>query len=218
MVDVLFVESRKFFDISKLQLERLDNLPDGQIGLAGTVQYLELLEIVKKYLENKGREVVIKQGAFYDGHVVGCQPQAFDNDCAVLLLLCDGKFHAMNNAIILKRGMFIFNGEELLEIKDVEIDKYYKKLKNKQTKFLVNEKVGLLVSTKIGQRSLNYLNVKEKIESMGKKVYVFESDNIDINEFINFNDVKIFVNTSCFGLAMDDNSIINLADVVEFFN
>ncbi len=218
MNDVLFVEFRRKFDVSELNLKRLLDLPDGSISLAATVQYLDLIKIVKKYLEENGKNVIVKDGAYYDGHVLGCQPQAFDLDSDVLLLLCDGKFHAMNNAIILNKGMFVFNGNELLEVKDSEVNEYYERLKKRQTKFLVNKKIGLLVSIKYGQKSLNYLNVKKKLENNGKSVYVFEADDINISEFENFNDIKIFVNTACFGLGMDDNRIINLADVVQFLD
>ena len=83
-------------------------------------------------------------------------------------------------------------------------------------KFLNEEKVGLIISTKQGQKTLAYGAMKNKIEKLGKKVFLFESDNIDIGELENFNDIKIWINTACFGLALDDSKIINFNDIMEF--
>ena len=40
--------------------------------------------------------------------------------------------------------------------------------------------------------------------------------NINTDEFENFPQVQMWVNSACFGLARDDKRIINLSDVVEF--
>lgn len=216
MSDILFVESRKKFGLN-LNFNLLERLSGNKIAVAATVQYLDLLPFVKNYLEGLGKKVIVQKGAYYDGHVVGCQPQAFDLTCDSFLLLCDGKFHALNNALIINREIFVFDGENLLKVSKSEIEKYQKKINLKKNKFLINEKIGLLVSNKIGQKSLAIEQVKENIEKLGKKCYIFECDNIDISEFENFNDIKIFVNTACFGLGIDDNRIINLTDILEFF-
>ena len=88
--------------------------------------------------------------------------------------------------------------------------------RGKKKKFLLADKVGLLVSVKWGQNFKMVNEVKERFLKMGKIVYVFEADNIDVNEFENYTDIGMFVNTACFGLARDDNRIINLQDVLEF--
>jgi diphthamide biosynthesis enzyme Dph1/Dph2-like protein len=60
--------------------------------------------------------------------------------------------------------------------------------------------------------------VKKNIGKIGKKVYVFEADNINVAEFENFPQIQIWVNTACFGIARDDMRVINLADILEFLN
>ena len=45
---------------------------------------------------------------------------------------------------------------------------------------------------------------------------MFETNNIDTNEFENFPQIQMWVNTACFGIARDDMRIINLADIIEF--
>ncbi len=214
MVDVFYVETRKKID--SLNLSVLDSILGKTISLAATVQYLDILPTVQRYLEKRGHNVVVKDGAYYKGHVVGCQAQAFDLDSDDFLLLCDGSFHGLNNALLINKEINVFNGESLIKIEQKDLDKYYKEIKLKQNKFLINNKVGLLISNKMGQKSLSSDIVKNNIEKLGKKLYIFECDNVDIGEFENFNDIKIFVNTACFGLGIDDKRIINLHDIIEF--
>ena len=216
MTKILFVEARRKFDLNEIDFSSLDKLPTGEISLAATVQYLNLIDPIKKYLESKGRKVFVEKGAYYEGHVLGCNPSAFDKSKEVLLLLCDGKFHALNNSIILDRPIYVFNTRTLEHIGEEDLAFYRKKVKSKQMKFLNEEKVGLILSTKQGQKTLASGAMKDKIEKLGKKVFLFESDNIDTGELENFNDIKIWINTACFGLALDDSKIINFNDIMEF--
>lgn len=215
MVELMFIEVRKRYN-EEVDFASLDSISGERISLAASVQYLDLLPVVKEYLERKGKVVLVKKGAYYDGHVVGCQPQAFDMSGEDFLLLCDGIFHALNNALIIDREIYVFNGEVLTKVKKEDLMKYTQKIQRKKNKFLINKNIGLLVSNKIGQKSNSILKIKRMIEKLGKNVYVFETDNVDISEFENFRDIKIFVNTACFGLGIDDDRIINLEDVTEF--
>lgn len=216
MSDVLYIDARLRFSEWKIDFSALDDLPEGSVSLAATVQYLDLIEAVEESLKDKGRKVKVKRGAFYEGHVLGCNASAYDKSADVFLLLCDGKFHAMNNAILMDKEVYVFNSKTLEKVNRKEIDDYYRKLEGKKKKFLVSDKIGLLVSVKWGQNFKAISAVRDRMEKMGKRVYVFEADNIGVGEFENFQDVGIFVNTACFGLARDDNRIVNLQDVLEF--
>ena len=100
----------------------------------------------------------------------------------------------------------------------MNIDEHNKKTLTKQKKFLTAKTLGLLVSSKYGQKQKAIHNIREQIEKQNKKVYIFETDNINTNEFENFPQVQMWVNTACFGLARDDMRIINLADILEFLD
>lgn len=218
MVNVEFIEFRKKFDLDKINFKLLDALPQGDVSLGASVQYLDFLKPVKDYLEKQNRKVIIQKGSYYDGQVLGCNSNAFNVTCDVLLLLCDGKFHALNNAISLNKEIYVFNGTKLDKVQDDELKVYFKKIQGKQMKYLNSEKIGILVSNKKGQFSSGAFKIKERIENSGKKVYVFFGDSLSVNEFENFPDIDIWVNTACFGLAMDNNKIINLSDILEFLN
>jgi len=212
----LFIEAKRKFKDSDIKLELLDKLTGKTIALAATIQYIELIPKVKKYLESKGKKVIVKQGAYYRGHVLGCNSSAFDKSADTLLMITDGKFHAINNAIQLQKEIYVFTTNTLEKIEKKEIYDHNKKTQTKQKKYLLADTVGLLVSTKHGQHQKGIHNIRDKIEKKNKKVYVFEANNIDTNEFENFPQIQMWVNTACFGLARDDMRIINLADILEF--
>lgn len=215
-MEILHIEARKKVDLSAVNWEVLDGLDLKEVSLAASVQYLDFLEEVKSYLEKKGVRVVVRKGAFHDGQVLGCNANAFDSSAETLLLLCDGKFHALNNAIRLGREIFVFNGDSVDKVSLNEVEKAKAKIKGKQVKFLSAKKIGLLVSTKFGQESKNYVAVAKRIEALNKEVYVFVTDNIDAGEFENFNYIDFWVNTACFGIGLDDSRIVNLQDILEF--
>lgn len=215
-VRVLFIETKRKFKDSDIKLELLDKLPGKTIALAATIQYIELLPKVKSYLESKNKKVIIKKGAYYEGHILGCNSSALDKSADTLLMITDGTFHAMNNAIQLQKPIYVFSGNTLDKIEQKEIDAHNKRTLTKQKKYLLADNIGLLVSSKHGQHQGAIHNIKKQIEKKNKKVYVFESNNIDTNEFENFPQIQMWINTACFGLARDDMRIINLADILEF--
>jgi diphthamide biosynthesis enzyme Dph1/Dph2-like protein len=213
-MEKLFVEARKKF--KEVDYSALDELKGKNISLAATIQYLDLIPEVKKYLESKGKKVLIKKGAFYDAHVLGCNPNAFDVKADTLLLITDGKFHAMNNAINLEKEIYVFTTKKLEKITKEDIEANLRKIKGKKNKFLHAEKVGLILTTKYGQKHNQIFNIKKKIEKLGKKVFIFETDNISLGELENFPGIQIWVNTACYGLGLDDLRIVNLKDILEY--
>ncbi len=216
MKKTLFIEVRKKFDLNKVKFELLDKLPGKAVSLAGTIQYLDLVPKVKRYLEKQGRKVIIKKGAYYGAHVIGCNASAFDKNADNLLLLSDGKFHALNNAVILNKEIYVFSGEVLEKFEQKEIDKILKRKRGNQSKFLNSDSVGILSTIKPGQNFKAIKELKSKIEKINKKAYVFEADNINLSELDNFPDIKIWINTACYGLDMDDVRVVNLFDILEF--
>jgi diphthamide biosynthesis enzyme Dph1/Dph2-like protein len=215
-MEVLHIEARKKFDFDKINWKALDELNLEQVSLAASVQYLDLLVEVKNYLEEHGIEVIVREGAYHKGQILGCNANAFDENAKTLLLLCDGKFHAVNNAIRLGREIFVFNGENVDKVSVDDVEKEKARIKGRKVKFLSSEKIGLLVSTKFGQESKGWKVVAERIEAKGKEVYVFMTDNIDTGEFENFNYIDFWVNTACFGIGLDDKRVVNLQDILEF--
>jgi diphthamide biosynthesis enzyme Dph1/Dph2-like protein len=217
-METLFIEARRKFKDSDIDWGLLNKVPGRNVSLAATIQYIDLVPKAKAYLERLGKNVVVRKGAYYDGHVLGCNSSALDRDSESILVITDGTFHAINNAIQLQRPVYIFTTNTLEKIEQRDIDIHNKKTLTKQKKFLMADNVGLLVSTKHGQNQKAIHKVKKNIEKTGKRAYVFESNNINIAEFENFPQIQIWVNTACFGIGRDDMRVINLADILEFLN
>ncbi|MFH0712114.1 MAG: diphthamide synthesis protein [archaeon] len=212
----LFIEAKKKFKDENINLKLLNELKGKTISLAATIQYIDLIPKVKTYLEKQGKKVIIKQGAHHEAHVLGCNSSALDKSADTILIITDGKFHAINNAIQIQKEIYIFDTENLTKIKKKEIELHKKKTLAKKKIFLSINTVGLLISTKPGQKNKTIEQIRKKIEKLKKKVYIFEGDTINPTELENFPQIKIWVNTSCPGLALDDKRIINLADILEF--
>jgi len=212
----LFMETRRKFKDAEINLSLLDTLQGKTISLAATIQYIDLIPKVKSYLESLNKKVIIKQGAHHKAHILGCNSTALDKTSDTLLIITDGKFHAINNAIQLQKEIFVFNTKTLDKVTQAEIDTHNTKTLTKQKKFLSAKFVGLLASTKHGQHHKQIHKIKKKIQALNKKVYTFESNSINTAEFENFPQIQIWVNTACFGLARDDMQIINLQDITQF--
>lgn len=214
-MEILHIEARKKF--KNINLEQLNKFSKKTISIAATVQYIDLIPQIKKYLEKKNNRIILKKGAYHKSQVLGCNPSAFDKSADILLLIADGKFYAKNNAIKLDKELYIFNSKTLEKITKQDIAKYQNKIKNKINKFFHFKKIGLIVSTKTGQQYNKATELKKKIEELDKDVYIFQTDTIALSELENFPQIKIWINTACYGLALDSNNILNYQDILKFF-
>lgn len=212
----LFIETKRKFKDTDIKLSLLNTLKGKTISLAATIQYLDLIPKIKTYLESIGKKVIIKQGAHHKAHILGCNSTALDKTADQLLIITDGKFHAMNNAIQIQKPITVFTTQTLEEVTQEDIDKHNKKTLAKQKKFLLSEQVALILSTKHGQHHKQISKIKDKIEKLNKKVYIFETNNINTQEFENFPQIQLWINTACYGLARDDPRIVNLQDIIQF--
>ena len=52
----------------------------------------------------------------------------------------------------------------------------------------------------------------KKLRKKGKEVYVFICDEVDVNQFENFN-IQSWINTACSGLANDNPQVININEL-----
>ena len=97
-----------------------------------------------------------------------------------------------------------------LDKKKIEI--YKKRKKGAMIKFLSGKNIGVLVSTKPGQKyplkQLEFLEKKYK----DKKFYFFITDNIDFNQLENFPFIDSWINTACPRLE-EDFSLVNILEL-----
>jgi 2-(3-amino-3-carboxypropyl)histidine synthase len=202
------------FAISENLKFQLAKIPD-KIGLVSTVQFSNFLPIMKKQLEDLGREVHISGG----GTFLGCNAINAENifdKVDAFLYVGSGKFHPLQMALKLKDKKRIFllhpEAEKISELNWKEVEDFKKKREIINARALSSDELGLLVSIKPGQCNLSEaLKFKENFEKQGKKAYLFLFDNFDETQIENWNKLT-YVNTACPGLALD-KKFVNLRDL-----
>lgn len=199
---VLYIKSKQKNLISGLSKSELKKLPK-KLFLAYSIQYIDLAKKIKKQLQDSK----IKVDKFQQ--VLGCSQV---NTKLPILLVGTGRFHA-TNLYVQSPQIFILEGNKIIKIPSSEIEKIKIRKRTALMKFLKADNIGILVTTKPGQENLNKaIKLKQKLSKQGKIPYIFMSNNIEITQFENFN-IQSWINTACVGLAMDNQNIINIADI-----
>jgi len=166
----------------------------GKIGLVSTVQYLDQLEKASKIIKNS---VLV-------GQVLGCKIN-IDKDVDCILFVGSAYFHPIEIAVKSNKPTYILNPltNKLSKVSDKEINDYKKRIKGKQLRFLSSKNKATLVCVKPGQNNLK--------QALKLKYPIFLFNNLDENEFENFPDVDIFINTAC--SRIDNKKVINLENL-----
>jgi 2-(3-amino-3-carboxypropyl)histidine synthase len=126
-------------------------------------------------------------------------------------LIGSGKFHAINLALQ-NNLIYILEGNKISKLEKEEIEKIKTKRKVARSKFLISDKIGILVSTKPGQENMKKARkLKKKLEKQNKEVTIFLADNINLEDLENY-DIESWVNTACPALTFDSR-IINIDEL-----
>lgn len=210
---ILYIEAKHKETIAEdhnIAKNFIDKLPK-EIFLAYSIQFENLAKAVKKVLEANSIQIKGFQ------QVLGCTKLKTNYP---ILLIGQGKFHALNLALQNKQPIILYNNGNSILIGERDIEELKKKQTSGFSKFLSADKIGILVSTKPGQENIKQaIAFKKKIikKYSDKKIYILIFNTINLNEFENF-DIDFFINTACPGLLNDSNKIANIDDILPFFN
>ncbi len=163
----------------------------GSFEVVTTIQYLDE---VKKYFP-KAKQIL------------GCSKLKKANN---YLYIGTGKFHPLRLAKFTK-NIFILNTdtEQFYKLSQEEIDNQQKLIKGKLIKYYSANKYGIIISIKPGQYNLDKaLKLSSKLK---KPSYLFLTDNVNLNELENFQDIDCWINTAC--PRIEGKSIINIEDL-----
>ncbi len=207
-VKTVFVPAKvKNVDLSVLKKLKIK---EKRVGLVSAVQYLDYLNEAKKYLEEQGKEVEIA------GQIIGCNAYnaiKIKNKVDCYVFIGSGEFHPLELVDSTKVSNIYFvnpTTKVVSKFGKEDLEKLEKKRQGKIKKYLMADKIGILVSSKPGQEKLK--KALEFAESCKKEAYVFLDNEIDINRLEDFNDIKMWVNTAC--PRLEGNNIISLRDVL----
>ncbi|MBU2562068.1 MAG: 2-(3-amino-3-carboxypropyl)histidine synthase subunit [Nanoarchaeota archaeon] len=196
----IFIPAKAKLNIPESKLKIfLEKLPKNLV-IAYSIQYKDFALRLKKILEKNHRILKTVQ-------VLGCSKPNLPKNTQAILLVSDGKFHALSLNYETKIPVYIINST-LERVSNQNIQEFGKKQKASYLNFLNSEKIGVIISTKPGQQNLKKaIDLKRKLKN--KSAYLFISNNIDNQEFQNFG-LKAWINTACPRLDMNDASIINI--------
>lgn len=175
-------------------LKRLETY--SRIGLITAAQHLNRLGEIKEFLEHHGKEVVV------GGQILGCDQRAAKNiegevDC--FLYVGSGRFHPLGVSLLTDKAVIIANpySNSADEISLEEKNRWGKKKRGRISRALDAEIFGILISTKTGQFNLTgAIELKERLEKLGKKAFLFAGDEISPDNILPFK-VDAWINTAC---------------------
>ncbi len=198
----LFIPAKVKANINKSKIKSLSKKLPKNIAIAYSVQYQDIAFEIKRLLPNNVTKII---------QVLGCSKPSFPKTTQAVVLIGSGKFHALSLAHATHLPIYILEHNKLSKITKLEIESFRRRKKGSYLKFLHADKVGILVSTKLGQENLKKaINLSKKIKD--KKSYLFISNNINSSEFENFG-LESWVNTACPRLDMEDLRIINTEEL-----
>lgn len=213
-IPTIYVETRAAVTVDKAVEEAIPLLSKyKRIGLATSVQHLQMLNETRELLVKAGKIVIIGDAGKlgYAGQVIGCDysnVKSIADEVEAFLFVGGGLFHALGIALCTSKPTII---ADPYDNKSFSIDDEAKKVikqrwscieKSKQAKTF-----GVLVGVKPGQKKLDAaLKVKEIAEKQGKSAYLLAAMEITPEILLEFPTIDSFVNTACPRICLDSSS------------
>ncbi|MFQ3308275.1 MAG: 2-(3-amino-3-carboxypropyl)histidine synthase [Candidatus Nanohaloarchaea archaeon] len=208
--DVFYLPYREDRDLMGVLKEHYEEIKEEKVGLIGVTQYMDRAEAAREFLEEKGYEVVDGETGLRTtepGQVLGCDAGAAHNishKVDAFVFLGSGHFHPSQVSEAGKKVYVVDPYEEHIWVEppnSLENElraEYARVMKHKDKK-----KWGIVTSSKKGQNYMQAVQIaKEKLENMGKDVYVFVEDRIFESDYRGYG-IDIYVNCACPRMTKD---------------
>lgn len=245
---ILFSEGKKLINYDKLikTLDKNINKLPRDIILVSIIQYLDYLNKIKDYLNNKGfnTKLFVGKHTSKKGQILGCESLDVGN----YLFIGQGNFHFeaikanILNDHLNKKDFSKYLTQDNSSKTNKIIKAYYldetsfkeyefnvmeslKKEILKYNLFLSKKNIGIIITTKIGQRAHNYINLGEELKEKfyDKEFYTILQDNINPNNLMNFSFLDFYINTACPRISIDDSNsydkpIMNYSNLISLYD
>lgn len=204
---LMHVHAKSNIDI-KIPQSKLKLLPKARWGVVTTIQH-----------EHKIKGVIDQlKSAQLAGQVLGCNASAAEKikeQVDAWLFVGSGEFHPVQVALKTSQPVWLWNpvSRELGELPKQRAESWRKRKQAQLAKFLMSKKVGIIVTTKMGQKNL--VRGLELAKKGDKEYFVFACDELNLREFENFNFVDFWVNTACPRIPDDALNMVNIDDLIE---
>jgi 2-(3-amino-3-carboxypropyl)histidine synthase len=175
----------------------------------------KLLESIKKHEDcftaYTSQYSQIFKGLKNSGLVLGCNVKSIKKfKGKTIVFVGDGIFHAlMIKKDNLDKKVIMLNPADCSEkeVHENDVRKFINREIISLERLKNAKKVGIIACTKPGQERIKESEKLKKIlEKTGKKVYLFISETINPDEFMNYSGFDILINTACPRIGLDDYS------------
>lgn len=180
-----------------------------KIGLIGSLQYMDKIPEIKKYLEKRGKKVFVAEveGVKYAGQILGCRLKAgkvIENKVDAFLCVSAAKFYSLGLLLSTDKPMLTLDVERK-EITDIAHEKkrIQKIIAWNKSAFKDAKRVGILVSFKKGQLVLPYAIKKYLEEKLGKEAYILAGDEVTPEKIMGLK-LDFLISTLCPRVGTDD--------------
>jgi 2-(3-amino-3-carboxypropyl)histidine synthase len=211
-VPTLFIEAYSKIDVKKDLKKCLEELKGySRVGLVTTTQHLHLLNEIRDFLEDNGKEVILGSSkSTRKGQVLGCNFSSIkDLDAEVILFVGSGNFHPL--------GIKLFSNTPVIAIDPYnneirKMDEYADRILRirfaRITKARSAKKWGIIVSSKEGQyRMALAKELKKTLEDRNMEAYIILADNINPDILLPYLELEAFVVSACPRIAIDDSQM-----------
>jgi len=211
-VPTLFVEAHYQLESMGILEDALEFLEGKEkIGLVTTTQHLHLLEDAAHFLEENGKEVLMKDGAgTLKGQVLGCNFSSVqDLPVDAYLYLGSGNFHPLGIKLSTQKPVVIAD-PYLNQVRDIDefTDRILRIRFARITRAKEAKKFGILISSKEGQCRWELAkDLKKMIYNEGKEAYLIFLNEINPPSLLPYMDLDAFVVTACPRIAIDDSKM-----------
>jgi len=200
-METLFIPAKRKLNLNTKKVGVISRKLPKNIALTYSIQYKDVASKINEILSKSHKITKLVQ-------VLGCSKPNFPRETQAILVIGSGKFHAISLALGTKLPVYILEHNHFETLLKKDVDTLKKRQKTAYLKFLNADKVGILISIKPGQQNLKKALIFAK-EIKNKKSYLFIGNDINTNEFENF-ELSSWVNTACPRIDMDNNSVINI--------
>jgi 2-(3-amino-3-carboxypropyl)histidine synthase len=213
-VPTIYIEARATISVAEAVEKALPLMENWhKIGLATTVQHVQIIDEAKEMLVRAGKTVMVGDAGRlnYPGQVVGCDysnAKSIAEDVEGFLFIGGGHFHALGLALSTSKPTVV---ADPYEKRAYPIDEEAQKVQKQRWASIQEAQkaktFAVLVGLKPGQKRLEEaLIIRDKLEKAGKDAYMFAVREITPEVVMNFPTVDAYVNTACPRVSLDEPS------------
>jgi 2-(3-amino-3-carboxypropyl)histidine synthase len=213
-VSTIYVEARATVPIETAVFQAMPLLANYQkIGLATSVQHLQMLDQARELLTLAGKTVVVGDSGkiAYAGQVSGCNysnAKSIAKEVEAFLFIGGGVFHALGIALHTGKPTII---ADPYDNRAFTVNEQAQKMLKQRFASIQQAKdaktFGVLIGLKPGQEQLETaLKIKELAEKHGKTVLVMAGREITPEVLLEFPTIDVYINTACPRISLEATS------------